>query len=180
MFGCAAVPEVSDVLYDTVDNRHLYALQKWKFQGRLALHSIEDSWSASIHWQHQPENDSLKLSAPLGQGMVTIVLHDGCITIDQGNSDTEFSCNPDELISRRLGVFVPVRDLSFWVLGLPGRDAGSQGIPGGFVQSGWTIQVRQLMRVGNELLPHKIVIISNKTKLKLVIDQWVIDEGYAG
>ena len=173
--ACIKAPEISEQLYTLEASQHLYAIDNWNFQGRLALHSDQDSWSANLHWQHQPELDRIKLSGPMGQGAVIIELRGDCMTIDQAEDGVEFSCDPDELIQRRVGIFVPVTDLSLWVLGLPGKDGEYQKIPGGFIQSGWRIRVRQSMRVQNELLPHKIVIANQNTKLKLVIDQWVLN-----
>lgn len=141
------------------------------------MHSETDSWSASIYWQHHPEIDRLKLSGPLGQGAVVIVLQGGCMSVARGRDDVEYSCDPDALVRRRVGVFVPFLDLPFWVLGLPGLNSDHDDIPGGFVQSGWSVRIKQFMRVGDDVMPRKILIAKSKTKLKLLIDHWVLDEG---
>lgn len=159
-----------------VEIGRLHDIQRWSFDGRIAVRSRDDSWTASLHWQHQPGIDNLKLSGPLGQGGVSIVLDHGCITIDQGGQDQAYSCEPDELIQQRLGRFVPVEDLSSWVLGVPQPTKVFEDTADGFIQSGWEIRIKELMQVGAEFMPHKMIVSKDTNKLKLVIDRWVVNE----
>ncbi len=174
--ACASGLQISDRPYVRAQSQYLYGLEKWRFNGRLALHGKQDSWSANIDWRHWRGQEQLKLSGPLGQGAVSISLSAGCIIIDKGGKERNASCEPDELIRQWLGVFVPVRDLSFWVLGLPEPEHAFEEIPDGFRQSGWNVLVLQSMQVSDMLMPHKIVITNKHIKLKLVIDQWELND----
>lgn len=175
--GCATRPVVSKAEYDLSERSHLSDIITWSFHGRLAMHGKEDSWSASINWLHTDGIDKLKLAGPLGQGAVSIVLTGNAITIDRGNNNPMTSNNPDVLVRQQVGVFVPVQALRYWVVGLtrPGVDFDVQ--PDGFVQSGWIVHYPELMRVDNELMPRRIVVFKKNIKLKLVIDQWVLNDG---
>ena len=170
--ACSTVTVVPDAEYVRAAREHLYTVEKWEFQGRMAIRDQQESWSASLKWQHQKDVDRIRLSGPLGQGGALIVLTADAIRIDQGNGQIEYSEQPDLLIRQRLGIFVPVMALRYWVVGLvqPGRDY--KEITDGFVQSGWTVRYMQFMQSGKELMPRKIVVTSNTTKLKLIIDQW--------
>ena len=177
--GCATSPILSDAEYKRAGRQHLYELERWEFQGRFAVQDARDSWSANISWRHQADIDRLKLSGPLGQGAVEIVLTDGHIIIDRGDGDAEFSDNPDELIQRNLGVFVPVKALRYWVLGLPRKGDHFIEIKDGFIQSGWSVSIPKLMKADDQLMPHKLVVANKETKLKLIVDQWKLNDSFA-
>lgn len=174
--GCAKPPVLSDVGYIRADRQHLYALSWWEFHGRFAVRDSSDSWSANIFWRHQRGVDRLKLTGPLGQGAVEIVFTDGHIVIDRGDGDIERSSDPDELIREQLGVFVPVESLQYWVLGLPHPGDQFLEFNEGFIQSGWSVSIPKLMQAEDQLMPHKLVVAKNETKLKLIIDQWVLND----
>jgi outer membrane lipoprotein LolB len=170
--ACSTVTVVPGAIYELAAREHLYAVENWSFQGRMAIHSQQESWSASLQWQHQTESDHLHLSGPLGQGATQIILTADSIRIDQGDGQAEYSEQPDWLIRQRLGIFVPVRALRYWVVGLVQPGLEFKEIENGFEQAGWMIQYLQFMQSGDELMPHKIVVTKQNTKLKLIIDQW--------
>ena len=51
--ACSTVPVEPEVHYSKIAREHLYKLEQWSFEGRLALTGKNDSWSASINWGHQ-------------------------------------------------------------------------------------------------------------------------------
>ncbi len=177
--GCAKPPVLSDAGYIRAERQHLYDLADWEFRGRFSVRDDADSWSANIHWRHQKNVDRLKMSGPLGQGAVEIVLTGGQIIIDRGEGDFERSDDPDDLIRHHLGVFVPVESLQFWVLGLPHPGNHFREIKEGFIQSGWSVSIPKLMQADDQLMPHKLVVANNETKLKLIIDQWVLNDRFS-
>ena len=177
--GCAKPPVLSDAGYIRAERQHLYELGAWEFQGRFSVRDATDSWSANIHWRHQENVDRLKMSGPLGQGAVEVVLMGGQIIIDRGEGDFERSDDPDGLIRSHLGVFVPVESLQYWVLGLPHPGNRFREIKEGFIQSGWSVSIPKLMQADDQLMPHKLVVANNETKLKLIIDQWELNDGYS-
>ena len=174
--GCATPPILSDAGYKIIGRQHLYGLKRWEFQGRFAVRDASDSWTANISWQHQANTDRVKMSGPLGQGAVEIVLTGDHINIDRGDGDSELSDNPDELIKQRLGLFVPVKALRYWVLGLPSKGDRFKEIKDGFIQSGWSVSIPRQMKADNQLMPHKLVASNNETRLKLIIDQWRLND----
>lgn len=135
-----------------------------------------DSWSAKINWQHKAGKDVLNLSGPLGQGAVRIILHSDSIMIDQGDGQVGFSKNVDVYIKQQLGFFVPLSALRFWVLGLNEPDKPFVRFDDGFSQFSWNIRYHNYIQVGNDLMPRKISIENNSAKLKLVIDQWMLND----
>lgn len=170
--GCATVDIIDHGSYVRAARLHLYQLSEWRFHGRLALRSRQDSWSASIDWRHAGDHDRMILSGPLGQGGVSIELTMQDISIDRGDGQIMRSVYPDRLIREQLGVFVPVRALRYWVIGLTEPGSDYRDIAGGFEQSGWQVRYLQFMRAAGQAMPRKMTVTSNETKLKLIIDQW--------
>ena len=150
----------------------LDAMPRWSFEGRVAITSVQDSWSANIDWQHEPGREVIDLSGPLGQGALLIKLLDGVVSIDDGDGKVERSEDPDAFVMQKLGVFVPVRALAYWVVGVP--DPGRDVIKAvrGFEQEGWQVNFKEWQSIGNRMMPRKIDVLKDRVKLKLVFDQW--------
>ncbi len=174
--GCSTVTTVKpSQSYDLSSKNYLYNLKSWSFQGRVAVKSTADSWSAAISWTHQEGEDVLKLTGPLGQGAVLIKITEHQIMIDQGDGLVDHSADADQLIKDNLGVFVPVQALKYWVLGLTQPDVNFENSDTGFNQSGWVVNYSLYMDVGSELMPHKMKVYKDEAQLKLVFDQWQLN-----
>ena len=173
--ACSIVPLVPEVHYSRIAREHLYKLERWSFEGRLALTGKNDSWSASINWGHKPDDEKIKLSGPLGQGATEIQLTGDLVTIDRGDGQTQSSIQPEEFINQQLGMFVPVRSLRYWVVGLPEPTTAFVETATGFNQAGWLIEYKQMQPVDDQSMPRKITVTNEQVKLKLIIDQWVLN-----
>ncbi|MGZ4997460.1 MAG: lipoprotein insertase outer membrane protein LolB [Methylobacter sp.] len=175
--SCSVVPVEPDMHYSRTAMLHLYELEHWSFEGRLALTGQNDSWSANISWEHSPESEQIRLSGPLGQGTVVISLTGNAVTIDRGSGDVQSSTQPEEFINQQLGMFVPVRSLRYWVIGLPEPSRSYKDIGVGFNQSGWLSEYKQMQLVNNDgAMPHKMTVMNNRVKLKFIIDRWVLND----
>ena len=93
--ACSTVPVEPEVHYSKIAREHLYKLERWSFEGRLALTGKNDSWSASINWGHKPDDEKIKLSGPLGQGATVIQLTGDLVTIDRGDGQAQSSTQPE-------------------------------------------------------------------------------------
>jgi len=173
--ACAIVPVEPEVHYSKIAREHLYKLERWSFEGRLALTGKNDSWSASINWGHRTDDEKIKLSGPLGQGATVIQLTGDLVTIDRGDGLAQSSTHPEDFINQQLGMFVPVHSLRYWVVGLPEPTSAFVETATGFKQGGWFIEYKQMQPVDNQSMPHKITVMNEQVKLKLIIDQWVLN-----
>jgi outer membrane lipoprotein LolB len=176
MSACATVPVGIDIPYSRATRAPLYQLDQWAFDGRMALNGPKDAWSASISWNHKANNEQIKLSGPLGQGATVIQLTEGFVTIDQGQGRVQSSVQPEEFINQQLGMFVPVRSLRYWVVGLPEPTQSFSETSGGFSQAGWRIEYQKMQTVGDQSMPRKITVMNDQVKLKLIIEQWLLDD----
>ncbi len=173
--ACSSVPVEPEIHYSKIAREHLYKLEQWSFEGRLALTGKNDSWSASINWGHRPDEEKIKLSGPLGQGATVIQLTGDLVTIDRGDDQVQSSTRPEEFINQQLGMFVPVHSLRYWVVGLPEPTTAFIETATGFKQAGWFIEYKQMQSVDDQFMPRKITVTNEQVKLKLFIDQWVLN-----
>jgi len=173
--GCATAPVVPEAQYSKTSRAHLYKLERWSFSGRLALTGKNDSWSANINWVHTPYDERIKLSGPLGQGATVIQLTGNLVTIDRGDGKAQSSSQPEAFINQQLGMFVPVHSLRYWVVGLPEPSSVFVETATGFKQAGWLIEYKQMQLVNDQSMPRNIIVTNDQVKLKLFIDQWVLN-----
>lgn len=175
--ACASNPVENGNQYSRASRLNLYKLDQWSFEGRIALVGQKDSWSANITWDHDSEVEKIKISGPLGQGAVIITLTGDRVEIDRGGRDVKSSKQPDEFINAQLGMFVPVQSLKYWVVGLPEPNSQYRDTEMGFDQSGWLNEFAQMLVIEDGgLMPRKVTITNNKIKLKLIINNWILND----
>ena len=177
--ACSLVPVEPDLHYAGGGRDHLYDLKQWSFEGRLALTGQNDSWSANISWDHQPGSENIKLSGPLGQGAVLIKLAGHMVTIDHGDGQVETSSDPEQFVNQQIGMFVPLHSLRYWVIGLPEPSKAFETTADGFKQAGWLNEYKQMQLANKESMPRKMTVMNEQVKVKLIIDQWKLDNGKA-
>ena len=173
--ACSTVPVEPEVHYSKIAREHLYKLEQWSFEGRLALTGKNDNWQANINWGHRPDDEKIKLSGPWGQGATVIQLTGDLVTIDRGDDQVQSSTRPQEFINQQLGMFVPVQSLRYWVIGLPEPTSAFVETATGFRQAGWFVEYKQMQSVDDQSMPRKITVTNEQVKLKLIIDQWVLN-----
>lgn len=168
--------------------KSLYKLKRWQFSGRMAVEQKKGSWTANIDWQHNEKDDAIKLSGLFGQGATLVRLKENAISIDFGNGKVASSEQAQHYISQQFGLIVPLQALRYWVLGLPDPAAEYQRFGEGFSQYDWVIELERWRWEGvpdrwrwedDKQLPRKVTVLNRKAKLKLVIDQWDVNNAEA-
>ena len=84
MAGCSVVPVKPAAEYSRTDRNGFYDLDHWFLEGRLALVTKEESLTANINWKRRLNEESIRLSGPLGQGGIFMRIADGYVAIDRG------------------------------------------------------------------------------------------------
>lgn len=157
-------------------------IKVWKLEGRIAVKTANDGWTANLIWEHDPLQDRLRISGPFSQGLLSIVVQDDLIHVNEGNGVEQTSRDPDALLRERLGFAVPLRSLRYWVTGVPAPEAEHVQVPneaGGarrFSQQGWNLAYEKFFQVGAYQLPQKASINGHDVRLKLIADDWLIKE----
>ena len=174
--ACFSVPIEPEGRYQIQTRESLYKLERWSFEGRVAITGKKDAWQANINWAHAANDEKIKLAGPLGQGATLIQLTGDSVTIDRGDNKPLTSTQPELFINQQLGLFVPVQSLRYWVVGVPEPSIRYNLTPTGFTQAGWLIDYRQTQSVNGRAMPYKITVSNEQLKLKLIIDQWVLND----
>lgn len=180
--GCASLdPEPVRVL-TSAERQKLYDIGAWAMDGRIAVDAEGDAWHAGFSWRHDTREDVLRIAGPLGQGAVDIVVRGQWIRITHSDGTSEVSDQSAELLYARLGVAVPLSALRYWVLGVP--EPGNEhvlrydatGQLRALRQDGWNVIYERYTAEGDWVLPKKILISQSEIKLKIIVDQWMIED----
>ncbi|SJM95389.1 Outer membrane lipoprotein LolB (modular protein) [Crenothrix polyspora] len=174
--ACSTALVIPDQPYLKSARNHLYALRQWSLEGRLAMSAKKDSWSANMAWQHDASVEEIKLSGPLGQGAALIRLTKAQVVIDRGGKGVQTSTNPEQFIEQQLGMAVPIHSLRYWVVGLPEPGVSFFETEAGFKQGQWLVAYKEMQSVGNQAMPRKITVMNDQVRLKVIIDQWTLND----
>ncbi len=151
------------------------SIQSWSMEGRIGVQSTDGAWQANLYWEHDPIQDRLRISGPLSQGLVSIVVQKDLIYVNEGNGVTALSHDPDAMLRQRLGFAIPLASLRYWMLGV--SDPGKASAPmktGGFRQLDWQISPDRFTVVAGWTLPQKLRVQGLGVKLKILADTWNI------
>ncbi len=163
--------------------RQARAVNAWEMDGRIAIRTAEDGWTAGLYWRHSVADYELRLSGPFGQGGVRLVGDGGGATLFDADGGAYRASTPEHLLYRHTGWWLPVSGLRFWVRGLPvpGVSAEMQwddfGRLAQLTQDDWVIRYRRYARFNQRELPGKIALENHRLKVRLVIDAWGLPDG---
>ena len=176
--ACTTVEVYDASVGRELNNQQAIDLQEWYFQGRLLIKG-DKVLTANIQWLHEQEEaqerDQIRLFGALGLGAVQIELNEREIILDTGDGELLRSPHKDEFIARHVGFVVPVTALRRWVIGTYLANVPVEFFEDGFEQLGWRVSYGQYMQAPRGVMPRKIRISKDNIKLKLVIDQWGIE-----
>lgn len=161
---------------ESASTRSPNELKVWDMEGRIGVHAAKDSWQADLVWSHDLKQDRLRLSGPLSQGLVSIVLQRDLIYINEGDGVDHLARDPEVALKARLGFAVPLKSLRSWILGIPNPEEVWHALPSGpagaFTQQGWRIVPSSLVSVGGYQLPGRLQVEGGGVRLKIIMDQW--------
>lgn len=177
--GCSLPGTSITARPNSAGDQSLYDLHYWRSEGRLGIKTAKGGSNANLFWEHDGNQDRVRISGPFSQGAVSIILQNDLIYINEGNGVTETSPQPEEALRRRLGLNIPVTSLRFWMMGLPSPAGDVIGLhraadgTRGFTQDGWSVICDSFIPFGQGLVPRKVTVQGKGIKLKLLIDNWL-------
>ena len=158
--------------------QQLQQLQNWDMQGRVAIETAQDNWTASVTWKNETEHYQMRFMAPLSQGTFELNGTPGHVQLRTPEKTLE-APDPHALMQENLGWSLPVYGMRYWVLGLPAPKHETQELRvdevGHLVdlrQDGWRISVLRYQKVGGLELPEKMYFQNDPVKIRLVIGEW--------
>jgi len=156
-----------------------HQLDSWRLNGRIAISTQENSWTANVHWQQKGPVYQLRLNAPLGQGALLLSGNESGVVMQTANNKVFKARDPDALMSKVLKLHLPVTSLHFWIRGLPTPQPAPQwyqlnerGHLHRLRQNGWEVEYGRYVNFQGIWLPKKIFLENHQFKVKIIISNW--------
>jgi outer membrane lipoprotein LolB len=164
----------------------LKGINAWGVDGRIAMRTANDAWSASLKWRQHKADYDLELYGPLGRKLMSVTGSDDYVilTTDEGETFSESSAS--SLIYRQTGWQVPVEYLRYWARAMvvPGIPANSRfddlGRLSHLNQSEWDITYQDYRILGQLEMPRKIRLSHREFSVKLIMRDWQLEQASDG
>lgn len=157
----------------------LASIDQWTAVGKLGIQSTQDSWSAGLSWHQDRDTFRLRLSGPLGQGLMELQGTPGAVVLRTSDDDVYRARNAEELMQAHAGWQVPLSGLRHWILGRPDPDAAITGFvldAGGRLaelrQLGWHISYERYAEFDGVVLPTRLTLENSRLRAKLAVRSW--------
>ncbi len=181
--ACETIPEtvaVDDPQRAWVQRQaRLANIDRWTVIGKLGIRSTRDSWSAGIQWQQDRDSYSIRLSGPLGQGLMELRGAPGQVEMHTSDDDVYRAGTAEELMQAHAGWRVPLTGLRYWILGRPDPESPIRTLaldPAGRLaelhQLGWVVRFERYGEFDGETLPTRMTLENVRVRAKLVLRSW--------
>jgi outer membrane lipoprotein LolB len=157
-------------------------LNRWQLQGRIAVSSQEDTWTAKVYWLQQEQAYQLRFNNPVGQGVFRLEGNERQVVMQTADNKRFSANNPDTLVAETLQVNIPVTHLNFWIRGVPSPQPSPRsyqlnaaGQLTSLQQDNWQIEYKRYIKVQQFYLPQKLFLENDRFQVKIVITQWQLD-----
>ncbi len=162
--------------------RLLSDINVWCMNGRSSAKFQKTGWQAGIKWCQTDSKTALELTGPINLGRVSIRYYLGELWISESRDQLSISHSAEKLLESRLGFKVPLSAFRFWLIGTarPGikssRELDHDGNLSLLKQHDWMIRYSNYRAVNGYLLPGKIKLTNTSVSLKIVADNWDLQE----
>lgn len=159
----------------------LATLHEWRVVGRVGARAGDDGGSGSLIWWQQGQHLELRFSGPFGAGATRISGEDGTLTVDNGDERGPVVLyNPEAELTRYFGWPMPVKDMRYWMLGLPApgettaQQVDAHGRLRRLEQDGWHVDYQDYSIVGSIAMPRRLVAERGDVRIKLLVEHWYL------
>lgn len=184
--GCATLsPPPTQTTATTVSNQRtqrLQSVQKFSLEAKLAVQYAGKGYTARMEWQHEAQEDTMRIFSPLGQQVALIHRTPHTVTLTDQSGKQHEAADVASLTERLLGWRLPLAGLSQWILGIPHQASPFEahylesGAPASLVQDQWQINYDDYQQAALngalEQLPYTTRLQQQDVRLKLVIQHW--------
>ncbi len=147
---------------------------QWQMDGRAAVAQGNQGWQATLTWRQRDLVTEVRLAGPLGVGAVLLTRTPAGVSIDGGAPGAAALTQLQE----RLGFALPLDDLRYWLLGVPGPGTSfelqrnAQDRAQTLRQDGWSIEYQGYLPVNGDLLPAHLVLSRDDVRVRIVVEHW--------
>jgi outer membrane lipoprotein LolB len=157
----------------------LAAIDQWVAAGKLGIQSTGDSWTAGLSWRQDRDSYTIRLSGPLGQGLMELRGSAQIVELATSDGGVYRAPTAGELMQTHAGWQVPLSGLRHWILGRPDPQARITDLrldPGGRLaelrQLGWHIRYQRYAEFDGLALPTRLTLENSRLRAKLALRSW--------
>ncbi len=157
----------------------LLGADNWQLRGKIGIRTSNENHSARLFWEQLQQHYQIELTGPLGQGGARINGDEDGISIDIAGEEPRWAATPEILMQQTLGWQFPVRDLPYWIKGIPAPGhpyelTMNQQQPKTLLQNNWKINYLRFSNQNGYQLPEKLTISRNDLRLTIIAREWQI------
>ena len=151
---------------------------QWRLDGRAAVAIGTQGWQASLSWNQDEDVSDAHLAGPLGVGAQVLRLSPAGLLVNGAPADAAAL----EALQARVGFELPLRELRYWLLGVPEPGAPATLELNGMdraahlEQAGWNVDFERYMVVVGDRLPQRLVLTHAAVRVRIVIDHWELGQ----
>lgn len=160
-----------------------YTPVQWKFSGKFAIKTPEQTKGLKIHWQQVDDQFDINLYTVFGITVLKIKGNDRLVVMeaDQGPVTGQ---SAEQLIWQQTGWHIPVNNLQHWLLGEVKSASNIELTSAGDFSQGdivdrfgrpWHLTLDNYKLIQGRSMPHNLRLNQGKLLLKLAISDWQID-----
>ncbi len=176
--GCAQLPGFAQKRAPSVLSLSP-APSHFRVEGRVSVKAEDQSFSGGMVWHHAKTSEELLLRTPLGQGVAELRGGPAGMELEDSEGHIYSASNPDDLVKEALHMTLPLRGLTWWIVGHPRpgapyqADADEAGRLAVLDQDGWHIVFSRYDVRGGYAVPGKLVAArGDDLEIRLVVDEW--------
>jgi outer membrane lipoprotein LolB len=184
--ACSSLPTQAPIATPaslSLHQQHLASLsriQQFELKGRLGVQADGKGYSASLIWQHNAEQDDIRIYSPLGGQLARIQKTADGIRLEDAQGQVSVGKDAESLTQTLLGWRLPLGGLADWVLGRPANSAmasltwDEDGQTLSLNEADWAIGYQQYQASPTVFLPHKLSLKNARVQLKLIVEKWTL------
>lgn len=183
--ACSSRPRLPDEAADEAawveHSRQLAQVQAWSLDGRVALRTEDDGWTASLRWSQWSDFMEFRLRGSFGVGSTRVRGTPERMVVENSRGESWTTTDPEAELALETGWRVPLSSLRWWMIGLPapGSEPETRRVNGDghlvlLEQDGWSIYYEDYAVREGVALPGKLLIESEGIELRVRIRDWVV------
>jgi outer membrane lipoprotein LolB len=182
--GPVAITPAADPAAIEAREARLQRFESWRSQGSLALDSEEQGvFNVTFAWDANPDGFDIRLFGPLGKQVYRVSQDIYGATLWRDSDPPVYGASADELLLLASGIAIPVEQMRYWAVGLPGDTAqddirrdGSGRLRALQVRDAdsmaWQLEFLRYRTVNAMDLPREIHVSGDGVEIELTIRKW--------
>ncbi|MDR0807398.1 MAG: lipoprotein insertase outer membrane protein LolB [Enterobacteriaceae bacterium] len=163
--------------------QQIKALEHYQTRGAFAYIASTQKVYARFFWQQQdPERYRLVLTNPLGNTVMELNVQPNLAQLTDDKGQHYVSDDAEKMIQELTGMMIPLNNMRLWMLGLPADAKNFTLSPEARLQKislkqggqDWTVEYRSYDTKIQPPLPSHLEIVHDEERIKLKMDDWIL------